>query len=34
MPSDDLILNKRSSGRAKDLADAEVLEKMKEKQNG
>ena len=27
---DDLILNKKASGRAKDLADAEALEKLKE----
>jgi len=31
---DDLIANKRASGRPKDLADALALEKMKEKKNG
>jgi len=31
---DDLIVNKRASGRPKDLADAMTLEKMKEKKNG
>ena len=31
---DDLILNKKASGRTKDLADAEALEKLKEQQNG
>ena len=31
---DDLILNKRASGRPKDLADALTLEKLKEKRNG
>lgn len=31
---DDLIANKRASGRPKDIVDAMTLEKMKEKQNG
>ena len=31
---DDLIANKRASGRPKDIADAMTLEKMKEKRNG
>lgn len=31
---DDLIINKRASGRPKDLVDAITLEKMKEKANG
>ncbi len=31
---DDLIINKRSSGRPKDIADAMTLEKLKEKKNG
>lgn len=31
---DDLIVNKRSSGRPKDLVDALTLEKMREKING
>lgn len=31
---DDLIVNKRSSGRPKDIVDARALEKMKEPKNG
>ena len=31
---DDLIINKRSSGRPKDIADALTLEKLREKKNG
>lgn len=31
---DDLIANKRASGRPKDIVDAMTLEKMKEKMNG
>ena len=31
---DDLIANKRASGRPKDIVDAMTLEKMKEKQDG
>lgn len=31
---DDLIANKRASGRPKDIVDALTLEKLKEKQNG
>ena len=31
---DDLIVNKRASGRPKDMVDALTLEKMKEKKNG
>ena len=31
---DDLIVNKRASGRPKDIVDALTLEKMKEKKNG
>ena len=31
---DDLIINKRSSGRPKDIADAVTLEKLREKKNG
>jgi len=31
---DDLIVNKRASGRPKDLADAMTLEKLKGKKNG
>lgn len=31
---DDLIVNKRASGRAKDLADALTLEKLRETKNG
>ena len=31
---DDLIVNKRASGRPKDLADALTLEKIREKRNG
>ena len=31
---DDLIANKRASGRPKDIADAMTLEKMKEQKNG
>ena len=31
---DDLIANKRASGRPKDLVDAMTLEKMREKKNG
>jgi len=31
---DDLIVNKRASGRPKDIADALTLEKLKEKKNG
>ena len=31
---DDLIANKRASGRPKDIVDATTLEKLKEKQNG
>ena len=31
---DDLIANKRASGRPKDIVDAMTLEKMKEKKNG
>lgn len=31
---DDLIANKRASGRPKDIVDAMTLEKLKEKQNG
>ena len=31
---DDLIINKRSSGRPKDIADAMTLEKLREKKNG
>ena len=31
---DDLIVNKRASGRPKDLVDAMTLEKLKEKHNG
>ena len=31
---DDLIANKRASGRPKDLVDAMILEKMREKKNG
>ena len=31
---DDLIVNKRASGRPKDIADAVMLEKLKERENG
>ncbi|MBO6166785.1 MAG: hypothetical protein J6P13_00350 [Kiritimatiellae bacterium] len=31
---DDLIVNKRASGRPKDIADALALEKLKARQNG
>ena len=31
---DDLIANKKASGRPKDIVDAMTLEKMKEKKNG
>ena len=31
---DDLIANKRASGRPKDIVDAMTLEKMKEKKDG
>ena len=31
---DDLIVNKRASGRPKDVADAMTLEKLREKRNG
>ena len=31
---DDLIINTRSSGRPKDIADALILEKLREKKNG
>ena len=31
---DDLIVNKRASGRPKDIADAVMLEKLKERKNG
>jgi len=31
---DDLIVNKRASGRPKDIADALTLEKIKERENG
>ena len=31
---DDLIINKRSSGRPKDIADAMTLAKLREKKNG
>ncbi len=34
IPIDDLIVNKRASGRPKDIADALALEKLKEKANG
>lgn len=34
MTFDDLILNKRASGRPKDIVDALTLERLKEKKNG